>query len=334
MRKRLYILILCVIMLMLTVPVSAGTRINKKKATLYIGNTVQLKILGTNEKAKWKSSNKKVATVSSKGKVKAKRTGKATITATVGKKKYTCKITVKQKTSPVKTPASFTLVDFANSDRGYCVVFDVVDQNKSSISSASGSVTVRIVNDTGVVVYDGTINYSPSDYLQSVNGRYYYYAYTQGIGSGISRNGTVEVTCRADGVLFNTVSLKVSNLPMLPLNEIVKIEFPTMPALATEYWGSSPRQSVNITSMRYVVNERNDGTYNVIVYASGEKIADILGEKNTKSVRISTQLYQGDIVVGSAGVNTPKVHVGQKFQDADGYYNGLKPGTYKLSVES
>lgn len=45
---------------------------------------------------KWSSSNKKIATVNSKGKVSAKSAGKATITAKVGKTSYKCNLTVKQ----------------------------------------------------------------------------------------------------------------------------------------------------------------------------------------------------------------------------------------------
>ena len=45
-------------------------------------------------KATWKSSNPKVATVSSKGKVTAKKKGTATIPAKVGKTTYKCKVTV------------------------------------------------------------------------------------------------------------------------------------------------------------------------------------------------------------------------------------------------
>lgn len=47
------------------------------------------------QKATFKTSNKKVATVDSKGKIVAKGKGSATITVTVGKKKATCKVTVK-----------------------------------------------------------------------------------------------------------------------------------------------------------------------------------------------------------------------------------------------
>ena len=45
-------------------------------------------------KATWKSSNPKVATVSSKGKVTAKKKGTTTVTANVGKTTYKCKVTV------------------------------------------------------------------------------------------------------------------------------------------------------------------------------------------------------------------------------------------------
>ena len=45
-------------------------------------------------KATWKSSNPKVATVSSKGKATATKKGTATITAKVGKTTYKCKVTV------------------------------------------------------------------------------------------------------------------------------------------------------------------------------------------------------------------------------------------------
>lgn len=71
-------------------------KINKTKATITKGDTLQLKITGTKKKAKWSSSKKSVATVSNKGKVTGKSTGTASITAKVGEKKYTCKVTVKK----------------------------------------------------------------------------------------------------------------------------------------------------------------------------------------------------------------------------------------------
>ena len=72
-------------------------KLNKVKATIYVGKTVQLKVNNNKKKVKWSSSNKKVATVSKRGKLTGKKAGKATITAQIGKKKYKCKIIVKKK---------------------------------------------------------------------------------------------------------------------------------------------------------------------------------------------------------------------------------------------
>lgn len=74
---------------------AAKIQMNKKKVTIKAGKKVTLKIKGTKKRAKWSSSKKSVATVSQKGVVKAKKAGKAVITAKIGKKKCTCKVTVK-----------------------------------------------------------------------------------------------------------------------------------------------------------------------------------------------------------------------------------------------
>lgn len=76
---------------------AASIKISSKKKTMYKGYTYTLKVTGTKKKVTWTSSNKSKATVNSKGKVYAKKNGKVTITAKVGNKKYTCKVTVKNK---------------------------------------------------------------------------------------------------------------------------------------------------------------------------------------------------------------------------------------------
>ena len=70
-------------------------KLNKSKVTIYTGKSTTLKVIGTSKKIKWKSGNKKIAIVSSKGKVTAKKKGNVKIIAKIGKKKYTCKVTVK-----------------------------------------------------------------------------------------------------------------------------------------------------------------------------------------------------------------------------------------------
>lgn len=78
-------------------------KLNAKSKTLKVKKSFKLKATitpknATNKKVTYKSSNTKVATVSSSGNVKAKKKGKATITVTSKsnpKVKKTCKITVK-----------------------------------------------------------------------------------------------------------------------------------------------------------------------------------------------------------------------------------------------
>lgn len=73
-------------------------KLNKTSITLKEGSSYQLKMIGTRQKVKWSSSSKSVVTVSATGKVKAKQVKKDTsarITASVGGKKYSCKVLVK-----------------------------------------------------------------------------------------------------------------------------------------------------------------------------------------------------------------------------------------------
>lgn len=94
--KSLAITLILSLCLTLAAPVDAKSKVklNITKATLSVGGSINLKLLNNKKKVTWKSSNKKVASVTKKGKVKAKKKGKASIVAKVGKKKYTCKVTV------------------------------------------------------------------------------------------------------------------------------------------------------------------------------------------------------------------------------------------------
>jgi hypothetical protein len=73
---------------------AATVKINKSNLMMVKGTTYQLKVWGTTSKIGWSSNKKTIATVSSEGMVTAKKNGKVSITATVGKKKYTCEVTV------------------------------------------------------------------------------------------------------------------------------------------------------------------------------------------------------------------------------------------------
>lgn len=80
--------------------VKVTAALDKKTAAVYAGRTVTLKATSNDKDAKatFTSSNTKVATVSSTGVVKGVKAGTATITASYGNAKATCKVTVKAST--------------------------------------------------------------------------------------------------------------------------------------------------------------------------------------------------------------------------------------------
>jgi hypothetical protein len=79
--------------------------LNKDSLTLYTAGQTkyQLEVVGeTTAEITWKSSSPKTATVTEDGLVKAKKAGKATITATVNGQEITCAVTVKNPKVKVK----------------------------------------------------------------------------------------------------------------------------------------------------------------------------------------------------------------------------------------
>lgn len=85
---------------------AASVKLNKTKLSLTVGDTAKLTVSGTKSKITWATSKKAVATVDKAGKVTAVSAGSATIKATVDKKSYTCKVTVKA-VNPNVTKAPF-----------------------------------------------------------------------------------------------------------------------------------------------------------------------------------------------------------------------------------
>lgn len=89
------------------------TNAKKKKITLYVGKTKKLKVKvkgkgKISRKVTFKSSNKKVATVTKKGKIKAKKAGKTKIiitSRTNKKKKIVIRVVVKKRNNKVEPVA-------------------------------------------------------------------------------------------------------------------------------------------------------------------------------------------------------------------------------------
>lgn len=104
MKKKIifWVVVLFVLSSFASVPVEAKPKpkLSAKSKTMYVGKTAAVKLKSAG-KVKWKTSKKSVVSISKKKKnrvwIKAKKAGKATITATYKKRTYKCRITVKKK---------------------------------------------------------------------------------------------------------------------------------------------------------------------------------------------------------------------------------------------
>ena len=102
-RKQVFI-ITALLMLALLTPIftaqaktSNKVRLANKKITLNVGSKKKLTVKASNKNSKWKSSSRKIATVSEKGVVKAVKAGKAKITASNRYGKDVCVVSVVKK---------------------------------------------------------------------------------------------------------------------------------------------------------------------------------------------------------------------------------------------
>lgn len=135
MKKKFLCTILSVMILLSAIPIHAKTKISLSKSyiTLPTKNTYTLKISGTKKKAKWTSNQKKIATVTKAGKVTAKKSGTAYITAQIGKQKFKCKVSVRSNKSI--TNKLWDAYDWQCEDiwnKGYCDIYHYIEDGTDS----------------------------------------------------------------------------------------------------------------------------------------------------------------------------------------------------------
>lgn len=92
-------------------------RISKNDGTVTVGKKLVLHVYDASSKPVWKSSNSKVASVSSKGVVTGKKIGSATITAVIKGKSYSCKIKVMENACLLYDNSS----DYSEPNLGLCI---------------------------------------------------------------------------------------------------------------------------------------------------------------------------------------------------------------------
>lgn len=236
--------------------VNAATKpkLSKTKITMTVGQSKKLKVKGISKKRakriKWKSSKKKVVTVTKTGKIKARKTGKATITAKVGKKKLKCKVTVKKrsKKSTKKKESNFSSKKMWLS--------------KTSVTLQAGSGVDLVLHNAKNVV-----KWSSSNNKVAWADRATSSSKNLGTIQAVSK-GTAVITAKVDGKTFKChvkviaddyhaseateakikQALKIVNNSMSTQEKVLKLTIWTCDHLKRvygEYWSYEPENTVN-----------------------------------------------------------------------------------------
>ncbi len=269
MKKKHILIIFTMVLMGVLVPLlstknvqAATPKLTKKSISMYARNTKKLYVKNNRQKkkVKWSSSNKAVVTVSKNGTVKAKKVGKATITAKVGKKKLRCKVTVK--------PA-LKIADRTVTIRGNGFI-------KLSFPYGKWYSVNYSIKDKSILAFDHSGNWEED------NTNVFYF--------NVKKTGTTYVTFTNQ---YDKESIVVKVNAIYP-----KITFPQTPLnvrkLANRGTVYSSASINNIYIDKINNYYENDGTFNINLKFQGTKTYDYSGSLGTWPIYFMLIIYDKD----------------------------------------
>lgn len=144
-----------------TAVAAAKVTLNATSKKITTGKSFTLKATvapsNTTDKVVWKSSNTKVATVSANGTVKAVKAGTAVITATAGKVKATCKVTVANpvyKVTSIKLAAAPSRYITAGKRVQLRATITPSNATNKAVTWKSSNTRIATVSSTGIVTFN------------------------------------------------------------------------------------------------------------------------------------------------------------------------------------
>ncbi len=317
--------------------------LNKTSYTLKKGKSVQLKVtkntLGKKKKIVWSSSNDKVATVSSKGKVKARKNGKATITAKVAgtKVKTACKLVVGTPVQKVNLNKSSVQLEVGKQFQLKSSVSPKKPTNKK-VNYKSSRKSVATVNSKGTIkaLKNGTTKITAT------------------AADGTGKSATCTVTVRNKTIDITGIILNNSNLSLLPGQE-ARLTANIQPGNATNKLLSwSTTNSGVVTVNNGTVKAVGEGTATVRATAKNGKTADCsirvsykdrvsnqaelnqaLASKMVSNIVYTSnapdkiQVPEGDYSTKTLEINAPNADVENKGQFQKVTINAIAENTYE-----
>lgn len=255
------------------------------------GQTYQLKATAspsnaTTKSVTWKSSNTKVVTVNSAGKLTAVGNGSATITATAkdgSKKKVTCKVTVKIPTVVKVSSVSLNKNDLALTSKGqsYQLSASVAPSNASnkSVKWTSGNPKVATVSSSGKVTAVANGNTTITATAADGSGKKDICAVTVNIPKPADPTPTPTPSV----VKVSSVSLNQSSLNLTQKGQTARLSATVSPSNATN-------KSINWSSSNSNVATVNNGVVTAVGNGSATitaTAADGSGKKASCSITVN-----------------------------------------------
>lgn len=273
------------------------------------GQTYQLKATAspsnaTNKSVTWKSSNTRVVTVNSAGRLTAVGNGSATITATAkdgSKKKVTCKVTVKIPTVVKVSRVSLNKNDLALTSKGqsYQLSASVAPSNASnkSVKWTSGNPKVATVSSSGKVTAVANGNTTITATAADGSGKKDICAVTVNIPKPADPTPTPTPSV----VKVSSVSLNPSSLSLTKKGQTARLSATVSPSNATN-------KSINWSSSNSNVATVNNGVVTAVGNGSATitaTAADGSGKRASCSVTVNIPTTPSNVeTVNIAGGQT------------------------------
>ena len=179
-------------------------KLTKTKLSMTAGTSRTIKLKGAKaSKVKWSSSKKSVATVS-KGKIKARKAGKATITAKYKNRKYRCKVTVRnKKEEPViepEQPADNPIDPSQDPEQPAEGTDTPAEEQKLKMMLGSTEVEVEWLDNDSVAALKELVKDKPLTIQMSMYGGF---EQVGSLGTRLPRNDKETTTSAGDIVLYS-----------------------------------------------------------------------------------------------------------------------------------
>lgn len=301
--------------------------LNRSKLTVQVGKTFQFKAnvlrsTATNKAVKWKSSKKNIATISSKGKLKAKKVGKTTVTCTAkdgSGVKAQCTVYVVRRCTTLKLNKSYiTLIQGYQYKTLKATVKPKNATNKKLVWSSSDPSIVSVNKNTGTMFTEGV-------------GTAYVTVRTTD-GSNLSKTCRVKVI---EPVPIQNLIISQSAVTLIN-GQNTQLEVRTVPtnATASVKWMSDDESVATVSKTGYVKTKK-PGTCVITAYTQDESGKSFIESQCTITViqmnpsSIAIEQYDqytltvdgadGTVTWNSSNANIVKV--------ANGQITGVKPGT-------